>query len=100
MREPCYKCKFEHNPIDREPCEYCSDEYMSSGDHPAFQWAKSPTRAERIRAMTDEELADFIARQRFSAVNQIADKLGIDVTKEFIVCRKNALDWLRQEAKG
>lgn len=56
--------------------------------------------ANDIRQMSDEELADFIARQRFSVVNPIADKLGIDVTTAFIVGRKNVLDWLRQEAEG
>ena len=60
---------------------------------------KQKTNADRIRAMTDEELADFIAMQRFCAVNQIADKLGIDVTTAFIVGRKNVLEWLKQEAK-
>ena len=56
------------------------------------------TNADKIRQMSDEELADFIARQRFSVVNPIADKLGIDVATEFIVGRKNVLEWLKQEA--
>lgn len=55
--------------------------------------------SDAIRQMSDEELADFIARQRFSAVNPIADKLGIDVTTFFIVVRKNMLDWLKQEVE-
>lgn len=55
------------------------------------------TNGDAIRQMSDEELADFIARQRFSVVNPIADKLGIDVTAAFIIGRKNALDWLKQE---
>ena len=81
MREPCYKCKFEHKPIDIEPCEHCSDEYMKSGDHPAFQWAKSPTNADRIRAMTDEELAD--------ALSLVQRNQKLDMPW---------LDWLKQEA--
>lgn len=66
----------------------------------AFQIEKKQTNADKIRQMTDEELADFIARQRFSVVNPIADKLGIDVTTAFIVGRKNALDWLKQEVEN
>ena len=58
---------------------------------------KKQTNADKIRQLTDEELADFITRQRFSVVNTLADNLGIDVTTAFIVCRKNALDWLKQE---
>lgn len=60
---------------------------------------KAKTNADCIRAKSDEELAEFIARQRFCAVNPIADKLGIDVTTAFIVGRKNVLDWLKQEAE-
>lgn len=55
------------------------------------------TKADRIRVMTDEELADFITRQRFSTINPIADKFGIDVTLQFIEGCKNVLDWLKQE---
>lgn len=78
MREPCYKCKFEHKPIDIEPCEHCSDEYMKSGDHPAFQWAKSPTNADRIRAMTDEELAEFITNTDFCELLCLVDSVCKD----------------------
>lgn len=31
MREPCYKCKFEHKPIDIEPCEHCSIVFQEEG---------------------------------------------------------------------
>ena len=55
------------------------------------------TNADRIRAMTDEELADFIARQQFAVVNSIADRFGIDVTLQFIAGRKNMLGWLKKE---
>lgn len=61
------------------------------------QYYRGKTNADKIRQMPDEELADFIARQRFSVINPIADKLGVDVTTVFIVDRKNALDWLKQE---
>lgn len=54
------------------------------------------TNADRIRAMTDEELADFIARQRFSTINPIADMFEVDVTAQFIEGRKNMLNWLKQ----
>lgn len=56
--------------------------------------------ADIIRAMTDEELADFIAKQRLCTLNAIADIYGIDLTPAlFSVCKKNMLDWLKQEAK-
>lgn len=62
--------------------------------------AKPQTNADKIRQLTDEELADFITRQRFSVVNTLADKLGIDVTVAFIISRKNVLDWLKREVES
>jgi hypothetical protein len=47
--------------------------------------------------MSDEELAEFIAEQRFSTINPIADKLGVDTTQMFIKCQDVMLDWLKQE---
>ena len=61
--------------------------------------SRAVTNADRIRTMTDEELADFITRQRFSSVNPVADKLGIDVSSMFLIGRKNTLNWLKQEAE-
>ena len=58
---------------------------------------KPMTNADRIRSMTDEELAFFIAKQRFAAVNPMADKFEIDVTLAFIEGCKNALYWLTEE---
>lgn len=55
------------------------------------------TNADKIRAMTDEELAYFIAQQRFCTINLIADEFGLDVTFQFIKGKNNALDWLKQE---
>ena len=81
------------------------DLYADGGKYHAFCVGDAPcdgrkqSNADKIRQMSDEGLADFIARQRFSVVNPIADKLGIDVTAAFIVGRKNALDWLKQEAE-
>lgn len=56
------------------------------------------TNADKIRSMSDDELAHFIAKQRFSAESRIVDKLGISVTVALIVGQKNALNWLKQEA--
>lgn len=93
MREPCYKCKFEHKPIDREPCEHCSDEYIKSGDHPAFQWAKRPTNYERLIRKTPEEMAEFIGGDPMHDIcpNNCQDDLDRP-------CKVCVLDWLKQEA--
>ena len=60
---------------------------------------KPITNADRIRAMGDEELAEFVAQQRFCTLGPIADKLGIDITQMLVKCRDIMLDWLRHEAE-
>ena len=99
MREPCYKCKFEHKPIDIEPCEHCSDEYMKSGDHPAFQWAKSPTNADRIRAMTDEELAEWFYSGDFPWCNFEEDVVPCPYEEMPDPCEHCLLEWLKEEVR-
>lgn len=66
-----------------------------------FSPARHITNADRVRAMTDEELADFITKQRFCTVDVIADKLGIDLSPStlFLTGCKNMLDWLKKEAE-
>lgn len=95
MEQRCPKC---HGTICRfgnreKPflCRTCKAWYSKE------EVTVKPSRADKIRDMSDEELAYFIARQRFSTINHIADKLGVDVTPEFIVCQKNVLDLLKRE---
>lgn len=98
MKEPCYKCKFEHKPIDREPCEHCSDTYIRTGDHPAFQWSKALTNYERLIRKTLEEMAEFLNQdgdcppeRMFPDSCPNCDR----VTPK--VCHDCWLDWLKQE---
>lgn len=91
MREPCYKCRYEHKPIDTEPCEHCSDEYMNSGDHPAFEYSKKQTHYDEIHAMSVEELAwelCRIIRMPFYKDDSEIDAYEVDCWAR----------WLRQEA--
>ena len=82
-------------------CEYSKKETFRENCCEAWKPKNNPvTNADKIRHMSDEELADFIARQRFSEVNPIADTLGIDVTTAFIVSRRSAFDWLKQEVES
>lgn len=83
MREPCYKCKFEDKPITAEPCDHCSDVYIKTGDHPAFQYAKPITNYDRLIRKTPEELAGWLSRPP-----------GTWVYKS----KTEWLDWLKQEA--
>lgn len=101
MREPCYKCRFEHKPIDTEPCAYCSDEYMNSGDHPSFQWSKKRTHYDEIHAMNAEELAEYLAER--SVAPSCTGKCHKDYEvygEQRTFCHNCWLDWLRQEVSG
>lgn len=96
MREPCYKCKFEHKSIDREPCDHCSDVYIKTGDHPAFQYAKPATNYDRIIRKSLEELSEFIEKlTKGLIVPPGCPKAGCK--SEY--CQKCWLDWLKEEAE-
>ena len=62
------------NHIEPKDCENC-EQYHSK---------YKPTNADRIRAMTDEELADFLHEEMMAAI---------------VRGWKSWLDWLKQEAK-
>ena len=73
----CDKCKYPHD-IRKWPCEDCLQ-----GDR--FE-PKPPTNADRIRAMSDEELAEWIVHK--------TEGNGFDGYEEVV----NAwLDWLKEE---
>lgn len=57
------------------------------------------TNADRIRAMTDEELADFLAEQQLDLVETIYDLFKMPVPDYLAGVKDDALDWLRQEAE-
>lgn len=60
-----------------------------------------PSNADRIRAMTDEELAEFIQKSGYGScpnVPQCPQYESGDKPYTEDGCRKCWLDWLRQEA--
>jgi hypothetical protein len=69
-----------------EPCEHCSDVYIKTGDHPAFQSAKPITNYERLIRKTPEEMAAWIA-----------DHPVVSEYDENNPQHKAWLDWLKQE---
>ena len=57
---------------------------------------KPQTNADRIRAMSDQELAEFMANV---AECQFCTVKSEWCTESEAACKRNWLDWLRQEAK-
>lgn len=97
----CLNCKYSHDVGPYLACYAQKNAPRVDWNDVCKSWkSEHITNADRLRQMTDEGLADFIAMQRFSVVNPIADTLGIDVTMAFIAGRKNALNWLKQETES
>lgn len=59
-----------------------------------------PTNADRIRAMTDDELAEFLELDRdcYRCILKCQGHDGRPVSRGS--CKLKVLDWLRQEAEG
>ena len=77
-----YKCEYCYLK-NAKPCYECSA-CMSGDDHfrPAKQEKKRTTNADRIRAMSDEELAKLLCCTGWRMIEQ-----------------KECLEWLKQPAK-
>ena len=61
------------------------------------------TKADRIRAMSDEELADMFAQFEFSIAKEVCANFGVDLTAvehDFGASAKEELEWLKQPAEG
>lgn len=56
------------------------------------------TNADRIRAMTDEELAALLAHETYRIAEPYFQYIGLGLTEE--VCYFQRLKWLQQTAEG
>ena len=91
MSKTCVTCKYAP-PMKKWPCEDCDVR------KPADRWEPKPhTRADRIRAMSDEELAEHLEE-----ISNWSCPPGMEFTEVRCGrrpdCKGCWLDWLRQEA--
>ena len=95
MEKDCNNCRFElYNP-DEIPCKDCGM------DDREYWMPKPQTNADRIRAMSDEELADDLMSYNCLCERCLyANECEADdyVTAE--KCREGILEWLKQPAEG
>lgn len=75
---------------DNRPCIF-SDECFEPEE------IKFQTNADRIRAMSDEELADFLDRWAMGDIDY--SKTFCDLCNGQFMCDQCRLDWLKQPAK-
>lgn len=91
----CEKCFHYWNNGKDEYCETRGWDFKRT-DCPDFQDKSKPiTKADRIRSMTDEELADWILSVQQDIVGYYACEKHVP---ELPVERNTWLDWLKQEA--
>lgn len=75
-------CKHNNNSRDNEPCRRCDSRH---------------TNADRIRNMSDEELAEFIEQISTDSMETIS--FGTKEYKEIWERKETALAWLQSEAE-
>ena len=82
----CSRCKFQNKSKLELPCLECTQ-------NRAIDYFKPMTNADRIRNMTDEELAEF-----FSSTCYI--RVGIEVCYNASNCKKCFFEWLQAEVES
>lgn len=99
-RYQCWNCLTHHNG-DYERCDNC----ISKGCDKPTMWRPGPnyvppTNADRLRAMSDEELSEFISRIEIGDFgNQVYGKTFCDMCKGQYECDDCRLWWLQQPAE-
>lgn len=91
----CSGCKHLN---DRGYCEFtaCIIPCTMRATIPAV---KPQTNGDNFRAMTDEELAEFLLNRDLAIVEKASKAVGFTYKVDRESCLVNVIDWLRQEAK-
>lgn len=83
-----------------EDCPYCVFEKTEANCRGCFEGShykpKQITNADRIRSMTDEELADWLG---VYCNGQTAQEVGKPCVSDMGSCEECWLEWLRQECE-
>ena len=97
----CENCIFVDEPLDKDPCQECNRAFLARRIKPNFVSKRKPkTNADRIRSMTDEELAKFMGELPCCPPGADLKELcypmdSCEGTDLQVQCW---LEWLRQEA--
>lgn len=84
------KCKFEH---DGDCCNSGATQYMCKCKQPCYEIIPM-TNADRIRAMTDEELAEWLSDD-----DRVCPPKHPNCKKYVNSCKGCFLEWLQQPAE-
>ena len=95
MERNCDNCKYRDVYYMAPPCDECNFEYQRQPQKGFQNWeSNAMTNADRIRSMTDEELAEFL----FHAWNN-ASWCSMKECPDEDSCLPCWLDWLKEEAE-
>ena len=100
MRKNCVTCKHDrlHNPF----CDECYNTSDAPTKWEAAEHYEPGTNADRIRAMSDEELAESLSKTVVDAIcyshgtEKTLDKLPKEIWDDLV---KEYLEWLKQPAE-
>ena len=93
----CENCIFVDEPLDKDPCQECNRAFLAQRIKPHFVSKRKPkTNADKIRAMTDAELANFL-NDIGECDRRCPAKIG-DCIFSDSSCVAAWLDWLKQES--
>ena len=72
-------------------------EYRGGFTYPIKKGCESVNNADKIRSMSDEELAVLLAHETYRMAKPVFDMCGHGITEEFIFVQR--LEWLQQPAE-
>mgnify|MGYP004540010397 CR=1 FL=1 len=86
----CDTCKYEHHDIQDYPCNECAHSYIDKYE--------PKTNADKIRDMSDEELAEFMSENTscYYCKVQCEDRPNSPTESS---CNFRWLEWLQSEAE-
>lgn len=94
MDKSCFNCKYFDQP-SLEMKEFCWE--CLRREELYTRWERKPIiKADKIRAMSDEELSVFLCKVRYGDIPPWCDYKKCETISACDVCR---LDWLKQEAE-
>lgn len=81
---------------DGKPCTQCDPESPFQNCYVKKEVDSKPTNADRIRSMTDEELANWLG---VYCNGQTAQEVGKPCVSDIGSCEECWLDWLKRESE-
>ena len=82
---------------DKGKCEKFYDDKVTSWCVEGPCGDQMPSNADKIRAMSDNELANLLAHETYRIAKPVFDMCGYEITEEFIFAQR--LKWLKQPAE-